>query len=374
MISRDDILHLIRRPGNGHPVLSVFLDMSVNSENKRTHEIFLSQQKNRFAELDSDRPGHHREALGEAFARVEKWLGSEYQESNRGLALYLEVGGPWLAAYQFPVAVRNRIAISDVPVIGPLATLVEGVRRYAVLLIDREHMRTLVIELGRVVAEHEISGDPYPTRHDVKAGGYSAKDFQKRKAEEVRHFWKEFAQEVVAQERRYSFAELIVLGTEENTSRFQEFLPQALRERVVHTGHAPVAAPAPSVLERLKDFFAEESARRELETVQLLQDRVRNRHFAVAGFPPTLEQLQEGKVQTLVLARDIERSGARCLSCGFVLDGGGEACPYCGGHTQDGVDLVEAMLQLAAEKDVGIEFADRTQLDELNGVGALLRF
>jgi peptide subunit release factor 1 (eRF1) len=374
MISRPEILELIRRQRNGTSVLCVFLDMSVNSENKRTHQIFLSQQKARHAELDSDRPGHHREALGEAFARVERWLDEEYHEASRGVAIYTEVGGDWMATYQFPVPVRNRIALAPEPVIGPLAAVAEAAQRYGVLLVDREHMRMLAVELGRVTAEQEVSGDPYPTPHDVKAGGYSAKDYQKRKAEEVRHFWKEFALEVAAFDRRHAPAAYVILGTDENAARFTEFLPPNIAERIRHSGHAPVDARAPEVLARLDDFFRQSVEQRELETIELLRDRVRNQHFAVSGFAVTLEQLQEGKVETLVLARDAERSGARCTRCGFVLALVDEACPYCGGETEEGIDLVEAMLRLAAEKDVAVEFADPLRLDELNGVGALLRF
>src|SRR5690606_10439913 len=220
----------------------------------------------------------------------------------------------------------------------------------------------------------EVRTDPYPTPHDTRAGGEEAKDRQKRKAEEVRHFFKEFAQEVVEFDRRYRPDDLILLGTRENVTHFMEFLPQQLRDKVVHSNHAPIQEPTPEILSRLAPFFESQAVSREAAAVDLLRDRHANRHFAVAGFPDTLQQLQEGKVDTLVLARDIERAGAHCDRCGFYLDRQESTCPYCGGTLERSVDLVEAMIRLAEEQDVRLEFVAPEAVTDLHGVGALLRF
>lgn len=374
MISRQDILRLLHRPEGQVPVLSVFLDMSVNEVNQRTHRVFLDKELARHGELDSDREGHHREALGAAFERVFQWLDDGYDPANRGVAVFTEIGGDWMEALQFPVPVRNRVVISDGPVIGPLAQIVEQDHRHGIVVVDREHLRLISVFLGATLAEHEVRTDPYPTPHDTRAGGEEAKDRQKRKAEEVRHFFKEFAQEVVEFDRRYRPDDLILLGTRENVTHFMEFLPQQLRDKVVHSNHAPIQEPTPEILSRLAPFFESQAVSREAAAVDLLRDRHANRHFAVAGFPDTLQQLQEGKVDTLVLARDIERAGAHCDRCGFYLDRQESTCPYCGGTLERSVDLVEAMIRLAEEQDVRLEFVAPEAVTDLHGVGALLRF
>lgn len=374
MISRQDILRLLHRPDGQLPVLSVFLDMSVNEVNQRTYRLFLDKELARHAELDSDREGHHREALGAAFERVRQWLEDGFDRANRGVAVYTEIGGDWLEALQFPVPVRNRVVISTCPIIGPVAQVVEQHRSYGILVVDREHLRLIHAYLGEALSEHETTTEPYPTPHDTRAGGEEAKDRQKRKAEEVRHFFKEFAQEAVEFDRRYRPDDLVLLGTRENVTYFMEFLPQQLREKVVHTDNAPIHEPTPAILERLAPFFHAQGESRETSTVDLLRDRYTNRHLAVAGFPDTLEQLQEGKVDTLVLARDIERPGAHCGRCGFYLDRHDGACPYCGGKLDDSIDLVEAMIRIAEEQEVRLEFVAPEAVTDLHGVGALLKF
>lgn len=376
MISREDIQRLIHREETETPVLSAFLDMSVDSDNKRTHDVFLNQRRREFRELDSDRANHHPEALGTAFGRLERWLEDEFDHSSRGVALYTEIGGDWFEALQLPVPIGNRLTIATQPAVAPLAEVVERYHHHGIILIDREHMRMLSVYMGQPLEERAVEAEPYPAPHDVQRGGYSAHDFQKRKREEVRHFFKEFALEVEEFDRRYQPDDVILLGTDENTKKFLDFLPAQVQDKVVHRAHADVDATSARVLERLAPYFDEQLEREQAGAVELLHDRVDHEHLAVSGFDDTLEQLQEGKIETLILVRGVERLGARCTRCGFYLDrrGGGEPCPYCGGETRDGVDLGEAMVRIAEEQDLAVEFVDADALSDLGGVGGLLKF
>jgi len=230
MISRDQVQQLIERPSNGRNILSAFLDMSVSSDNKRTYRIFLNKEKAAHQELDSDREGKHREALGEAFARLERWVDSNFDEANKGVALYLEIDGDWTQGHQFPLPVKNRLAFDTRPVVGPLLEIVERYRHHGVILVDREHLRLLSFYLDRTVHEREVKTEPFPAPHDVKRGGFSAPDYQARKAEETRHFFKDFAGEVEDYVRTHRPDDLTVLGTHENIKRFIEYLPPSIRD------------------------------------------------------------------------------------------------------------------------------------------------
>jgi peptide subunit release factor 1 (eRF1) len=209
----------------------------------------------------------------------------------------------------------------------------------------------------------------------VQRGGYSAPDFQKRKAEEVRHFFKEFATEVGEFDRRYRPDQYILLGTDENVKNFADFLALPIRDKVVHTGNAPVDESAPLVLDRLTPFLRQHRERTESSIVQSLRERVQRNHLAAAGFHDTLQQLQQGKLQSLVMGNNVERNGSRCQQCHFLLARAEPAgCPYCGGETRDGVDLVEAMIRIAAEQEVRLRFVPADALTDIGGVGGLLKY
>jgi peptide subunit release factor 1 (eRF1) len=374
MITTNDIQRLIQHDAQGRPVISLFLDMSVNSDNKRTHQIFLNKERARFAELESDRHNHHREPLGAVLARIDRWIEESYDPLNKGVAIFAEVGGDWFEALQFPAPTRNRLELLDHPVIGPLSEVVNAHPRCGIIIVDREHLRLLSVQMGVVGEDHRVDPDVIDTPHDVQAGGYSHKGYQKRKAEETRHFFKDFSEEVNRFDQRAGPDTYILLGTTENTQHFRELLPKQITDRILHTAHARLGAPAAEIGRLVETVLDDLSRRTEAAALDLVQDRVRQSHFATAGLHDTLVQLQEGKVERLVVARDLEKDGVQCTQCGFYLVHRDGACPYCGGTLRDGVDLVESMIRIAADQEVGVDFVAGDTMRELKGVAALLKF
>ncbi len=373
MITAPDIQELLHRETHGKPIVSIFLDLSVNSDNKRTHGVFLSRQRTHFEHPALEKNGKRR-ALESTLDRVEQWLAEEFDESNRGAAIYEELGGDIIAALQLPEPVGNRIAIGESPTVLPLLEIMERESRHVIALVDREHLRLLAVSFGRVIDERALAPQPIPIAHDVQAGGYSQKNFQQRKAEETKHFLRDFADELGTFVARHAPSSVVLLGTDENVARFREQLPQNLDERVAHTGHVPGAGSNGEVLDRLAAAFEEETRERVAATLQLLTERVPENHFAVAGVQPVLDQLRQGKVETLVIARGASRTGVQCTQCDVLLAQSGGSCPYCGGETRDGVDLIEAMGRQAAAQDARVLFTPAGDADRFEGAAALLRF
>lgn len=348
--------------------------MSVNSDNKRTYQIFLNKEKASHQELDSDRDGKHREALGEAFARLERWIGSNFREANKGVAVYVEIDGDWLEGFQFPLSIPNRLALDTRPVVGPLVEIISRYHHHGVVLVDREHLRLLSFFLEQAMHEKEVQTEPFPAPHDIKRGGFSARDYQARKAEETRHFFKEFAAEVEDFVRTHRPNDLTLLGTHENVVRFVERLPQAIQDMIIHTDGMEIDATTSEIRRKLAPVFQRRRQERETASVDLLRDRLKQSHFAVAGFEQTLEHLQAGKIQTLVVARGAHRNGGQCEKCGYLFAQGTGTCSYCEGPVRDHVDLVEEILRLAGDQEVDIAFVTASAVQDMGDVGALLRF
>lgn len=374
MISRQDIQRLLHHGAEGAPVLSVFLDMSVNENNKRTYRIFLSQERSKHLGLDGDRAPHPRDPLGAAFDRVQQWIDERFDVANKGAAIYTAIGGEWLDGVQFPVPIANRVHIGPHPVVGSLVQILERPHHFGVIVVDREFLRMIDIQLGTPMVEYEVKTSAYPSPGDVKKGGEAQKGYQKFKAEESRRYFKEFALEIGEFVSRYRPDGLILLGTDDNVQRFGTMLPQDLQELIVHIDNAPVVPTSAAVMERLAPFFEEYAEQAEAEIIDLLRDRVQQDYLAVKGFEDTLLQLQEGKLDTLIMARTAQRSGTQCSRCGVYLAAPDGACGYCGGKIEPGIDLVETMIRLAAEQEVDITFGDASILADFDGTGGLLRF
>src|SRR5690606_38999896 len=155
---------------------------------------------------------------------------------------------------------------------------------HGVILLDRERVRILSVYLGTLLDEIEVHGKPFPTPHDVQAGGYSQMRYQRRKLEEMRHFCKEFAREVEEFVRRYRPDDLLILGTDENVAKFREFLPDAVQEKIVFTGPMRVDESTSEVLARIEPHLEADREREGQEALQLLRERVAQDYLATAGF------------------------------------------------------------------------------------------
>ncbi|HET7231777.1 MAG TPA: Vms1/Ankzf1 family peptidyl-tRNA hydrolase [Longimicrobium sp.] len=374
MITKQDLERLINREESGRPVVSLFLDMSVNQNNKRTHQIFLSQKRAQFGELQSEWMTEHEEGVESLWDRVQGWLNDGYEEANAGVVIYAEVGGEWFEALQTRAPLQNRLIVAPRPVVAPLAQVLEGYRHYGVVLTDREHVRLLSVYQGTVLDQVERRGDPLPPPHDVQAGGYAQSRYQRRKMEETKHFFRDFAAEVQEFVRRYDPDDIVLLGTEENLSFFAEQLPDSILQRVVYTGPMWVDENAAEVIRQLEPLLQAELDRTHHEVVEQVRDRVVHDYMATAGFQGTLSALQEGRVDTLVLARDQRRDGVRCAQCGFVFARELNSCPYDGSTALTEVDVVEEMVRMAEGQGVTVAYADPGEVADMKGAGALLRY
>jgi peptide subunit release factor 1 (eRF1) len=371
----NEILRGITSHKPSNPVLSLYVDMSVNSDNKRTYQTFINKQRSRLAELESDRDAKHREALGEAIHRAEEWLAKEFDTQCKGAAIFTELGGDWFHAVAYPRALPNRMEIGPEAVVSTLRAALANERRYCIGTIDREHLHLISLYLGKVEEDRMFApAIEQPSKHDVQAGGFAQKDMQKWKAEETRKHFKEFADEVEKMGTSCRADGYVLLGTDENVKHFLEFLPQQIRDRVVHTAHAPSGGATSDIVRTVEPALADVTARETARAIDELLSRVRTEHLVTAGWQDTLKELQEGKVDTLFIASNESKEGVQCTQCGFYLVRRDGSCPYCGGDLKDGVDLVESMVRMAAGQEVRLEFVAGDVMNGVSGVGALLKF
>ena len=81
-----------------------------------------------------------------------------------------------------------------------------------------------------------------------------------------------------------------------------------------------------------------------------------------------------GQIELLLVGKDHKVAGWICENCQAVDSGVKKECPYCGKRTSE-VDVIEEIIEFAERMDTKIEFVDdNPTLDELGGIGGLLRY
>lgn len=369
-----DVQRLLESEDRAHGVLSVYLNLAVDATNRRHADLDLAHWRQVFEE----EPAHQgrREPLLAALDAVAAWLRDEYREENRGAALFVPLGEPeHLQAWQFPPTVRSRWWLHRRPVVRPLVELLDDAAHLLVVEIDRERMRAFGVYFDRVLYEVTAEGEPYPVVHDVHAGGYSQARYQRRKDEEAHHFWKEFVEEIERIIQRHRPDGWVLLATEENQAAFLAEVPDALRAKLVLTGPIEAYASPHEVWRRLAPAVAAQRAEARAALVRDYQERLRQGYRVAAGDREVLAAIQEGRVETVLVARTLERGARRCPRCGYYVADGVERCPVDDTLTEPEPDLVDVLVRFGYGKPTWrLHFVDPEVLAGAPDVGALLRF
>lgn len=353
---------------------SVYLDLSVGSNGQRSQEVFLKKKESQFLELIGD-DAKARDRFESVMRTLRRWVADEFDESNKGAALFLSTEGELLKSVQLPAPVENLFALQDGPAVAPLARIVEDHDHHCVVVLDNTRARILSVYLNRVEGEESYADETIEPRS--RGGGWSQARFQRHRQSDVKHFHSEVVEHLERFVKRHGSDDIILLGTEEATAEFQKELPAALSERVRFVRPAPADEPSSALVGRIRGLLAEEQVREDEEILKRLERRVREDYLAVAGVRATLQELQSGKVETLVVGRTLPRDGRQCTRCSYVLADGEASCPYCGGELAP-VDLYDRMIRLAEHQNAKVEFlegeAEAELLRRMNGAGAFLKF
>jgi Peptide chain release factor 1 (eRF1) len=122
------------------------------------------------------------------------------------------------------------------------------------------------------------------------------------------------------------------------------------------------------------NIVSEDEKKMSDKNVSKLNDEILRDGLAVYGLKETIDAVRNGQVELLLISKGLKVKGWICERCQAVEQGVKTKCPYCGSKTSE-VDIMEEIIEFAKRTDTKIEFVeDNPVLDELGGVGGLLRF
>ncbi|HKR12744.1 MAG TPA: Vms1/Ankzf1 family peptidyl-tRNA hydrolase [Pyrinomonadaceae bacterium] len=354
------------------PVISLYLDARVNEHGKRNFMPFVRKQ---LSERVKTYPvnSEERESLEEDFVRIMRYLEDGIREPTQGIALfacaalddYFQVG-QFEAPFQ-----RNRLLVSERPHLYPLARLIEQYRHYAVVLTDTNRAQIFVFAAGRAVEREDIEN--VKTKH-TQVGGWSQARYQRHTENYHLHHAKEVVDALERTVREEQLEQVILAGDEAVVIPIlREQMPKELEEKVIEVISLGIDTPEHELLEESLTVFQRHDSLSDIEKVEQLLGEFRGDNLAVAGVPDTLAALSNGQAEEMLIVANAdglkydEEEVRKVLEVYHADD-----IP----ETLDARTVADLLIlranQLSSAKVTFIE--DGTRLEQVGGVGALLRY
>jgi peptide subunit release factor 1 (eRF1) len=269
-----------------------------------------------------------------------------------------------------------------------------------VLLADQRNAFVHLIDQEALWATVALEESERPRK--VRAGGSSQHRYEKRADEEVSHFVRRLGDETQRVLVEEEIAMLVLAAEDEMVGTIEHAFEGKLRAQLLGGVHLGIHATEQELVDATRPLIEHAVREREAHAVATLQDRLNMGGAAVNGPDEVLASLQGGEVGTLVINDDFHGRGWADYT--LPVYGVGEAPKEhpAGGDVAHIVPIAleEELVRLAIQTDadvitvrttvppqgyVGKEDVPKADepiprpapakaLDELGGVGALLRF
>lgn len=366
------------QPAAGY-VLSVYVNATPDGKGRRNYNVFL---KKKFNEIEKSLKPHSADAA--AFPIDIKTINHYLEGLNpesKGAAIFISQSKKMFATFQTVLPLTNRVIVSRVPYIYPLARIADNYARYGVIISDERHAKLLKIYLGYPEEEADI----ITAADDISAKGYETRKGRLGLSDEKhqRHLKDLIAKHIksaIREAQRFfpgDIAHLLVSAENGTMSEINRQLPAALKSKMISTAKFDVKSPNKKILDESLKIFKNlenlESQRIAREAVVLAKSKGGR---ALLGTKAILSALQDGRAETLVISEKFSGQGWQCADC-LMLGALGKPkeCIYCGSKSIDkNPDMKEEMVGLALRHGLKVEFVEGApELDGNGGIGALLR-
>jgi len=261
--------------------------------------------------------------------------------------------------------------VDSSPYIRPLAELQDEYENFVVVTADNSDTRAYLVTSATPDQEGRVRGD---IKNAVKKGGWSQQRYARRREKDLLHYAKEVAEVLADLDERETFKRLFLVGSDEAMLEIEDALPDPLKEKLV-AKQAVDLNREDEVWEAAFELFTKEERADEKNLWETIKNEYLRDGRAATGREEVLHAAAVGRVEKMIVTRDVKMAGVRCRACENLRPGTPESCPVCGSKEVFKVDLVNELVELVAASSAETEFADPIPgLTKFGDVAALLRY
>ncbi|HYB96738.1 MAG TPA: Vms1/Ankzf1 family peptidyl-tRNA hydrolase [Vicinamibacterales bacterium] len=354
------------------PVISLYLSLKPNQNGREDFDVFVRKVfPERAKSFRQNSP--ERDSFDQDAERIRQYLASERDPSWQGVAIFACAGAQLFEAIPLETPFDDHwMFVGSVPHLYPLAKLVDTYPRYAAVMVDTNKARILVFSLAATEREERIVNDK--TRRSSQ-GGWSQARYQRRADNVHLHHMKEVAEALERIVREEHLNQIVVAADEVALPKLREQLPAHLAEKIVATVPLQRNAPGSALEDTLAEIWRKD-AESDAEKVQELFDEWLGSGLGVTGPEATLRAFELGQVEELIITGAVETlKPVQTMPANSATEMQADTSAPQGGVDESRLKLSAELIKRAQQTAARIRFIeDASLLEEVGGVGALLRF
>lgn len=329
--------------------------------------------------------------------KIFSYLENDLDPAAQGAYIVANSATGVFEATGFAMPLPTKTHVGPTPYLMDVIRLIEDHPPYAVLHADQHEARLLYLSRGRSREQVTLTSTDYP-RHQ-ETGGWSQARLQRRADERVEAFASDVAEETRRSLDRTGVDTVILAGNEVMTSALDHEFHESVKERLAETIRLDLTANDDEIREATEEIAEREERQRESDLVTTIRDQVGSDARGAAGPEATLAALQGGQVNMLAMVDSFEGTGWADFGMNVFGVGDIPSEHPVGGDVSAlvKVDVPNEMIRLALAIGAGVDIihsdvpaqtdqevrtsddglpitAAAAELNELGGVGALLRY
>jgi len=377
LLNREQIESLTDINFKDRMITSFFLDTSKNrltrKEIQRGVKTLLNTARLRLDGMDLDKAV--KESMLADLENIREFCGRTLPSySEVGLSIFSCSGEKFWREFNLVKSPRNLVVFDFNPYVRPLSAILEEYHRVCTLILDRKQARWYDIYMGEIFPVDTLESD-VPSR--IREGGwegYSSKRIERHAASRLRDFLKQSVKRTFEIMNENRFEWLFIGCRDEIFQELEPLLHPYLKQRFKARLKVGISDPPDRILKialEMKNRLKREE--KEDLVLRFIKELEKN-GLAVSGLRTTLQSLNRGKLQTLLISRHTSHPGTACPKCGFLYEDETQ-CPSCRVKTRKVPDVVDdAVARALNSSSKVIHVNPPTPLDRLGGVGAILRY
>lgn len=375
--SREQIESLAKAKSENFLTTSFFFNTDKSQQTKKEIALSLknliSSGKSQIEKMDQSKT--KKDSLHKDLKRISDFVNRNLNSYHfAGMAAFSCQGEGFWEVFDLPTPPRNRIVFDKNSYVRPLSAAFNAHNRICMLTFGRKEAKWFDIFLGEITPLTSLKGD-VPSK--VKEGGwegYESKRIERHIASHLHEFFKKVTNQTFSLFKEYHFDWLLVGCPDEYYTDFESLLHPYLKKRLKGRLKLKLIDSTDRVFKESLRFIERLNAEEDAKVVRHLVSELEKGGLAVAGIRNTLQSLNKGEVQTLIVTRHFTREGRKCPKCHFLFVDE-LRCPSCQVKTDKFDDIIDEAVESALDKKCGVEHINPPlRLGRYGRIGALLRY